>query len=367
MRSIIIAMVLAVTASTPIWAQGSGNSPASSSPSTAGPSGSQGSATIENQMITYEVLRQMAGKIAERVKANCECGTVLLPDPNSQSEIVTAKVFDVSVQALVHAYGEVGGQGAPPIHIEAAFVPTLSDVASLLTAIKSSAAYSNQNFQPTTQSMITLLSTALKGEVAVRTSSLPGDLDVGVAAVQKEIGEIEEAQKEAKGRIKQKQEQEDQKETDRQKNSKDKDKETKDKEEAVHKAALEEIAGDKSVLADVDKEFGALRTALAGTSAEGTILATIIKGKTLLNSPYSLLTISVDAAGGDTKVTHFFWRELIMPTPSPSYNGGAVVSFLLTDQAGNFQDADMLPYMYDFSKWKSPKVPKTWDFSPPEK
>jgi hypothetical protein len=96
-------------------------------------------------------------------------------------------------------------------------------------------------------------------------------------------------------------------------------------------------------------------------------LATIIKGKTLLNSPYSLLTISVDAAGGDTKVTHFFWRELIMPTPSPSYNGGAVVPFLLTDQAGKVQDADMLPYMYDFSKWKSPKVPKKWNFSPPEK
>lgn len=365
MRSIMLGMVLVVTASTPIWAQGSSNSSASSSPSSAGPSASQGSATIENQMITYEVLRQMAGKIAERVKANCNCDTVLLPDPNSQSEIVTAKAFDVSVQALVHAYGEVGGQGAPPIHTEAAFAPTLSDIASLLTAIRSSAAYSNQNFQPTTQSMVTLLSAALKDEVAVRTSSLPGDLDVGVAAAQKEVGEIKEAQNKAKGRIKQKQDQEDQKEADRQKNSKDK--ETKDKEEAAHKAALAEIAGDKSALADVDKEFSALRTALGGTSADGTILATIIKGKTLLNSPYSLLTISVDAAGGDTKVTHFFWRELIMPTPSPSYNGGAVVSFLLTDQSGNFQDADMLAYMYGFSKWKSPKVPKTWDFSPPEK
>jgi hypothetical protein len=359
-------MVLLIAASTPIRAQGSGVSPASSSPASASSSASPGSATIENQMITYEVLRQMAGKIAERVKAKCDCSTVLLPDSNSQSEIVTAKAFDVSVLALVHAYGEVAGPGAPPIHIEAAFAPSLSDVASLLTAIKSSAAYSNQTFQPTTQSMITLLTAALQGEVAVRTSSLPGDLDVGVAAVQEKIGEIEEAQKEAKGRIKQKQDQEDQREADRQKNSKDKDKETKDKEEAAHKGALAEIAGDKSVLADVDKEFSALRTALGGTSADGTILATIIKGKTLLNSRYSLLTVSVDAAGGDTKVTHFFWRELIMPTPSPSYNGGAVVSFLLTDPNGKFQDGDLLPWMYRFSKWKSPRVPKNWTFSPPE-
>ena len=364
MRSIVLAMVLAIAATTPIRAQGSGASPASSSPAGASSSASQGSATIENQMITYEVLRQMAATIAKRVKAKCGCSTVLLPDPNSQSEIVTAKAFDVSVLALVHAYGEVAGQGAPPIRIEAAIAPTLSDVASLLTAMKSSAAYSNQTFQPTAQSMTNLLTAALQGEVAVRTSSLPGDLDLGVAAVEKKIGEIEEAQKEAKGRIKQKQDQEDQKESDRQKNSKDK--ETKDKEEAAHKAALAEIAGDKAVLADVDKEFSALRTALGGTSADGTILATIIKGKTLLSSPYSLLTVSVDAAGGDTKVTHFFWRELIMPTPTPSYNGGAVVSFLLTDPNGNFQDGDLLPWMYGFSKWKSPKVPKNWKFSPPE-
>ena len=312
----------------------------------------------------------MARQIAERVRTKCNCSTVLLPDPNLQSEIVTAKAFDVSVQALVDAYGTVGTKAAAPIQFEAAFAPTLSDVASLLTAIKSSAAYSNQNFQPTTQSMITLLSDALHDKdkdknIAVRTSSLPGDLDFGVKAVQKKIGDIEQAQKDAKGRIKQKQDEEDKKEADRQKNGKDKDKETKDKDEAAHKAALADIAADKTALADVDKEFSGLRTALAGTSADGTVLATIIKGKALLNSiPYSLLTISVDAAGGDTKITHFFWQELLMPTPSPSYNGGAAVSFLLTDPVGNFQDGDILHYMYDFSKWKSPKVPKTFNSDP---
>jgi len=53
-----------------------------------------------------------------------------------------------------------------------------------------------------------------------------------------------------------------------------------------------------------------------------------------------------------------------MPTPSPSYNGGAAVSFLLTDPVGNFQDGDILHYMYDFSKWKSRKVPKTFNSDP---
>ena len=311
-------------------------------------------------MIVYEVLRQMAGQIAERVKAKCKCSTVLLPDPNSQSEIITAKAFDVSAKALVDAYGALG-QGAPPIRAEA-FAPTLSDVAALLTAIKSSAAYSNQNFQPTMQSMITLLSIALNGQVAVRTANLPGDLDVGVKGVQDKIGEIEKAQKDAKGRIHQKQDQEDQMEAESQRKQQGQGKEAKDREEVVHKAALADIAADKAALADLDKEFSALRTALAGTSADGTVLATIIKGKALLISmPYSLLTVSIDGAGGGTKVTHFFWRELIMPTPTPSYNGGAVVSFLLTDQNANFQDGDVLHYMYGWSKSDNRKMPNRFD------
>jgi hypothetical protein len=61
-----------------------------------------------------------------------------------------------------------------------AFTFALSDLASLLTAIKSSAVYSNQTFQPTTQLMVTLLSIALKRKgIAVRTSSMPGGLDTG--------------------------------------------------------------------------------------------------------------------------------------------------------------------------------------------
>jgi gas vesicle protein len=331
-RSIVFAMALATVCSSTVslWSQG-GSSGSQSSGSSA-PSASQGSATIENQIIAYDVLRQIAGKIAEKVKENCKCDRVLLPDPNSQSEIITARAFDVSVKALVEAYNGFGGGGAPSII--AAAVPGLSDIASLLTAIKSSATYSNQNFQPTTQSMVTLLAIELhKKNIAVRTTNLPGNLDDGVNEVQTKIGNIEDAQKRAKERV--------------QKEPKEKDKDGKDKDPA-----------DVAALSDLDKEFSAFRTALAGTSPDGTVLATIIKGKTLLkpdSPPFSLLTVSVDAAGGDTKVTHLFWQELIMPTPSPSYTGGAVVSFLLTDQNSNFQDGDMFRFMYGWSKWKSPK------------
>lgn len=116
------------------------------------------------------------------------------------------------------------------------------------------------------------------------------------------------------------------------------------------------------------QRVSALRTSLTATSPDGTVLATIIKGETLLSpsgASYSILTVSMDAAGGDTKVTHFFWRELFWPTPNPSYNGGAVVFFLLADQNGKVQDGYLFHFMYGFSKFKTKKIPKTFSVQPP--
>jgi hypothetical protein len=72
--------------------------------------------------------------------------------------------------------------------------------------------------------------------------------------------------------------------------------------------------------------------------------------------PWSVLMVSVDAAGGDTRIRHLFWQELVMPTPTPWYNGGVAVSMLLTDKNGAFQTGHMYHYMYDFSKWKNSKL-----------
>jgi len=248
---------------------------------------------------------------------------VLLTDPNAQSEIITAKGFGASADALGKAYDGVEPSGP---RVEAA--PSLSDIATLLTAIKSTAAYSNQTFQPTTQSMVTLLSKELQTRgIALWTSAAPGNLDAGLENVKARLNDIAQKKKDSYTRV--------QSETDEKKKA----------------AAL-------AALGDIDKEFSNFRTSLTATSPDGTILATVVKGETLkvsLSNTGLLLTLSVDAAGGDTKITHFFWRELFWPTPTPSYNGGAIVSFLLSDQAGKFLDAYVFHAMYDFSKWKSPK------------
>lgn len=316
MKSRIIVFAIAVltvwSSTSLVWAQGTSSSAPSSSSAGAG---SPGTATIENQMIAYEVLERMATEIATKAKLSCRktaCQGVLFADPNAQSEIVTAKAFDDSVKALIKEYQALPrreSQSTTPNPPSLAPI-SLTDIANLATALKSTAVYTNQNFQPTTQSMITLLSRALQ-PLPLRSSMLPGDLAQGAKDVQDSLNDISTAQAAVK-------------------NPKDRE--------------------------DVDKEFSAFRTSLTAASPDGTILSTIIKGKALLRAlgdpNYDILTLSIDGAGGDTKVTHLFWRELFWPTPAPSYNGGAVVSFLLTDQGGNFQDAGQLRFVYHFFKNK---------------
>jgi hypothetical protein len=326
--SVLLAAYLCVPAG---WAQS--NSPSPSNSSGAAPSATQGTATIENQLITYEVLRQMSDQIATKVSENAHSCTdaaprsVLLYDPSAIAGITMYKSFLLSADALTVAYG---GKLEGEIQ-EFAFSDAASAVSSLLTAIKNSATYTNQTFQPTTQSMTTLLTMSLRAkEYSLRTTSLPGDLDSASEFIQGKLNEISLARRNA----------------------------------------------DDKTRTKLDPEFSALRTALSSTSPDGTLLVTLIKGRALFSSltgqgndtsrNYCVLTVSVDAAGGDTRTKHWFWQELIMPTPKPSYNGGAVVSYILADKAGSVLNAGMLHYMYDFSKWKGVKLPNTVNFSPPQ-
>jgi hypothetical protein len=314
-----------------------GNSPNSSS----APSASPGSATIENQMIAYEVLRQMASQIADSVataaarKDQPFCtatnpGSVLLADPSALFQIAAYKSFRSSAEALKNAYGAGGAGGTASAE---AFADVSSGLASLLGAIKNTATYTNQNFQPTTQSMTNLLSLALKNRgYALRTVALPGDIEVASDSVQRVLNEI----------------------------------------------SLARAGANDATRTKLDPEFTALRTAVVAATPDGTLLASIIRGRALLSSlkglgnedkndaNFCILNVSMDGAGGDTRTTHWWLQELVMPTPKPSYNGGAVVSFTFTDKAGVLLAGDMLHYMYGFSKWSNPKVPKTYNSSPPK-
>ena len=329
--SIVVKFVLICLSTLSVWAQGSSSGSGSQSTSSSATSASHGSATIENEIIAYNILETQAEQIAVRVATICKpsnspqkCTNVLLTDPNEQSELITANGFEVSAQALEPAYDDV-----EPASVTAeALSDYLSAAGPLLTAIRSSAAYSNQTFQPTTQSMITFLTKALNAKgIALWASTALGNLKAGLDNVKNALGAITKKRNDAYGRAQ------------------------KDPDDKKKTAAI-------TALGEIDKEFSSFRTSLTAASPDGTILATIVKRETLqesLGATGLLLTVSVDAAGGDTKVTHFFWQELFWPTPSPSYNGGTVVSFLLAGQNGTYLDADLFHVVTDFSKWKGPK------------
>ncbi len=283
-----------------------------------GAAASQGSAAVETQMIAYRALGKIAENLAGRVAMDLCKGAVcagdgktavLLAEANSLAELASYRSFEQAVGSLTQQYAAL----EPGVHPRGFGDVTLG-AGSLIAAIRSSATYTNQNFQPTAQSFVTLLSVDLQhAGLVLRTAGSPGDQIAAQQYVEKELGGVFAAQKQV----------------------------------------------DAKARAAVDAQFTSFLGSLGAVSADGTVLLSAIKGRALseaLGQEYGVLTVSVDAAGGDTKVTHFGLYEILFPTPAPAYNGGAVVSFTLADRAGNLRDGDVLAGMYRFTKLKSPSL-----------
>jgi len=88
------------------------------------------------------------------------------------------------------------------------------------------------------------------------------------------------------------------------------------------------------------------------------MLASIIQGHRILSelkSPATsrLLVLEATTAGGSYRIRHNFWVELFWTTPNPSFNGGAVVAYLLIDPAtSSVEKSEVLRYMYKYGKFK---------------
>ncbi|MGD0469221.1 MAG: hypothetical protein ABSA54_12665 [Terriglobales bacterium] len=295
----------------------------------AAPTGPSGTATVENQIIVYQTLSDIADELSKRIRLNG--GTtknapkrIFMQDINGVTEITSLQSFLLTRAALLDGYK----------HIQAGFVmggapnEYMSAAASLITAVKSSATYTNQTFQPSATSMVNLLTASLHddskgtkgGSVAVWSSQNPGDLPAAAKAISDLLNELD---------------------------------------------AARFVIVDPAKRKDMDALFANFRTSLASPTADGSLLATVIKGQALVKSlgdDYEILNYSVDGAGGDTKTTHWFLWELILPTWRPSYNGGAAVSFTLMNKDGSYVDGGLLWKMYTFSKWSGPKIGKSSNF-----
>jgi hypothetical protein len=267
-------------------------------------------------MLSYAAMNVIAHEIASRIAAHSsdQCAhTILVQDQNTIAQQTAFEAFNATTSSLLTSYrrrkaGFVAG-GAPSDY--------LSEATSIMTAIRSTATYTNQNFQPSAASMSNMLITQLgnlPSAFALYSSATPGDLLAAGQQINQQLADVDNAQ-----------------------------------------AALT----DASKRTDLDAVYKSLKSQLASSSPDGTLLGTIIKGAALaasLQKGYCVLSYSVDGAGGDTRVAHPFFWEVLFPTPHPSYSGGAIVSFVYSSRDGKYLTGDSLRYMYGFSKLQGCKL-----------
>jgi hypothetical protein len=311
--------LLAGTQSTPTTANKPAPASADGAPTTAGASGNAG---IETEMLSYEAMNTIAHEVASRVEkaSQSKCGeTVLMQDSSTIAQITAFEAFDVTTGRLLDSYNRTGqgfvGGGT--------VTDTLSQATGILTAIRSTAVYTSQTFQPTAASMSNLMAAELgklTPSFSLYSTTNPGDLLAASKAVNDRMSALDNAQATVTDATKRK---------------------------------------------DLDAQYAALKTQLAATSADGTMLATIIKGQALvmaLSGTYCVLNYSVDGAGGESRVAHPFFWEVFWPSPRPSYSGGAVVSFVYLTHDGKFLAGGDLRYMFGFSKLRGCKLTEPSNF-----
>lgn len=372
---LLISLLLASSFAQPTPpANGGGTSPAANSSPPGGPSGS---ATIENQMLTYDAMAVITERMANRLAAyicsgdnpnadqckqhgnapssgapigRCSCNSdqqLLLQDSTTLNLQVAASSFSVTAQRLAGAYSNVCQ--TPEIHAEVLPLGlstfTLSDVASLLGAIKASATYTNQTFQPTNASMVNLLTASmLSRNIVPHSSTSPGNLSAASTVVAVMMAAIDKARTDCRKTVAE------QSKVDPDPNH---TMSPADRDKAI-KARDAKASADQEQLKALDTEFAAFRTLLMSQTADGTLMATVMKGVALagsLGNSYWILSPSMDGGGGDTRTRHWFLIDLFYPTWDVSYNGGAIISYTLTDNAGNPIDAAMYRYMKDWARW----------------
>jgi hypothetical protein len=90
-------------------------------------------------------------------------------------------------------------------------------------------------------------------------------------------------------------------------------------------------------------------------------IATVLQGQqlsALLKKPNArVLFLDFSSAGGNVRTLKNLWVEIFYTTPAPSFNGGAVVSYILFDpSSGKIEAARSLRKIYAYSKFKAQKM-----------
>jgi hypothetical protein len=332
------------------------------------PAGGGGGASLafESEAIAYEAVNELALEIANGIPANLcpaashanEAATTVAPKPAPRPACQILLAIPANVNAITSFLGfkaaatllkqqyekfllpKKGGLLAPLIS------PFISAGAGILSALKGQTTQTSATFSANDQALYSDLEAAIatngKSQNLLVTA-YPGELATAYDSdINTLIGSIMEA---------------------RQK--------TVDKLNEAHapddngSAAKKDQGGPQSVaydpltsdLKDLEEQFSALQGIISNPNSNSSILlgAALLRK---LGTTYGFLTVSDDVAGGGTRANQYFLINLFLPAPHPSYNGGAVVSYSLRNQDGDFEGAGTLRFVFGYTKWHEPRARK---------
>ncbi len=76
-----------------------------------------------------------------------------------------------------------------------------------------------------------------------------------------------------------------------------------------------------------------------------------------------VLILEATQAGGGSRIKHNFFVELFWTTPTPSFTGGAIVTYLLIDPAGSrVEKSGVLRFMVDYGRFHGKKIQRPSNF-----
>ena len=317
---------------------------------------SSGSAALENEILAYRAITKIATQVDSTIGSH-GTGPVLLGNPANMSELGAFFTFKETADNLEQAYKR---KEPAPREVEGEFHPnavlggalgganlgaTLEGLGAVANAIKASTSTTSSTFTPIDQAFIF----DLEAGTTTRIVSMPlaPDLKTGGELIADELSRVYKARKEAA--------------------------------DALIKANPSKPGKDSydpsPALKDLDSQFSALQSSLASSSASPA--SPVLQGAGLLaavgviqpavgettpayadTAQYRVLSFASDAAGGGTRTNQIFLISYFLPWPHPSYNGGAVISFKLTDQNGAFLAGGTLDYLFDYTRPTGQKVTK---------
>ncbi len=314
-------------------------SPAANAASPSQPTAAGGSLSVESEAIAYEALSQLSHQVNNEIGSTCQKQNVLLATPANLTDISSYIAFKTAVAGLTKAYQDYKSSVSSPenvFHADDA-VSTISGLASALVALKASSTQASSTFTQVDQALISDLQRDLRvSSCNLVASPSPGKiatvfevLDAPMQALYKARQDAFAAAAAAK--------------SSKAKATKDDDKDPR--------------------LTSLDAQLATLEKSLTDTSGSS-VLPNVLAGAALLaalqpngnNDKYDVLTLVTDAIGGGSLANQYFLVNLLFPSPRPSYNGGAVISYTLTNQDGGVLAANTLRFVFNYTKLHGPKL-----------